>query len=91
VEIRRRFLTSLTSRAEAEDLTQETYLRAVRALPQFAGRSTVRTWLFAIARLSYQEAAEICGCPAGTIRSRIARARDDLVNAMRDQDEDRVG
>src|SRR5687768_17956558 len=28
----------------------ETYLRAVRALPDFAGRSSVRTWLFAIGR-----------------------------------------
>ena len=28
--------------------------------------------------LSYAEAAEVCGCPVGTIRSRVARARDDL-------------
>jgi RNA polymerase sigma-70 factor (ECF subfamily) len=27
---------------------------------------------------SYAEAAAICGCPVGTIRSRIARARADL-------------
>ena len=31
--------------------------------------------------LSYAEAAEICGCPVGTIRSRVARARDDLLRA----------
>jgi RNA polymerase sigma-70 factor (ECF subfamily) len=35
-----------------------------------------------IAGLSYADAAEICGCPVGTIRSRVARAREDLVVAM---------
>jgi RNA polymerase sigma-70 factor (ECF subfamily) len=34
--------------------------------------------------LSYAEAAEICGCPVGTIRSRVARARADLINQLRD-------
>jgi RNA polymerase sigma-70 factor (ECF subfamily) len=29
--------------------------------------------------LSYAEAADVCGCPVGTIRSRVARARGDLV------------
>jgi RNA polymerase sigma-70 factor (ECF subfamily) len=32
--------------------------------------------------LSYAEAAEVCSCPVGTIRSRVARARADLVEAM---------
>jgi len=45
-----RFLKPLTDAADVEDLAQETFLRAVRALPEFAGRSSVRTWLFAIAR-----------------------------------------
>jgi RNA polymerase sigma-70 factor (ECF subfamily) len=39
--------------------------------------------------LSCAEAAEVCGCPIGTIRSRVARARDDLLRAA--NDEDRVG
>jgi RNA polymerase sigma-70 factor, ECF subfamily len=139
-----RFLAHLTDRSEAEDLVQETYLRAMRALPGFAGRSSARTWLLAIARrvaadhiralttrpradrpldavppaemsagpgfedgvllrqllaalpadrreafvatqvvgLSYAETAEICGCPVGTIRSRVARAREDLAAAL---------
>jgi len=34
--------------------------------------------------LSYAEAAEVCGCPVGTIRSRVARARADLTNQLRD-------
>lgn len=147
-----RFLAHLVGPAEAEDLAQETYLRAMRALPAFEGRSSARTWLLAIARrvaadhirtltrrprlaavadwagaadaaqagtgsrfdehqalwqlvdqglsaerreafvltqlldLSYAEAAEVCECPVGTIRSRVARAREDLAAALRDQD-----
>lgn len=142
-----RFVAHLAGHAEAEDLTQETYLRAMRSLPRFAGRSSAKTWLFAIARrvavdhvrtlvrrprvadledwqstadavlarepagfedgvllwqtlaslpldrreafvatqvagLSYAEAAQVCGCPIGTIRSRVARAREDLVAAV---------
>nr|WP_308124127.1 RNA polymerase sigma factor SigC [Mycolicibacterium xanthum] len=133
----------------ADDLTQETFLRAISALPRFSGRSSARTWLLSIARrvvvdqirhnrarpraqyavdvdkllescrpvggfenvvevrllldgldedrrhallltqvlgLSYAEAAEVCGCPVGTIRSRVARAREDLMAAVgRDQ------
>jgi RNA polymerase sigma-70 factor, ECF subfamily len=34
-----------------------------------------------LAGLSYEEAAEICDCPTGTIRSRVARARRDLIDA----------
>ncbi|RKR91189.1 RNA polymerase sigma-70 factor (ECF subfamily) [Micromonospora pisi] len=141
-----RFVSHLAGPQEAEDLTQETYLRAMRALPRFAARSSARTWLLAIARrvaadhiralvrrprttelsdwqgtvdatgagfeegvlldqllrtlprdrreafvatqvagLSYAEAALVCDCPVGTIRSRVARARADLVVAMREQ------
>src|SRR5437016_10727366 len=34
---------------DAEDLVQETYLRAWRAYAAFEGRSSVRTWLYRIA------------------------------------------
>jgi len=34
--------------------------------------------------LSYAEAAEVAGCPVGTIRSRVARARGDLIDALTD-------
>jgi RNA polymerase sigma-70 factor, ECF subfamily len=39
----------LGSAEEAEDLVQETYLRAWRSYGQFEGRSSVRTWLYRIA------------------------------------------
>jgi RNA polymerase sigma-70 factor (ECF subfamily) len=32
--------------------------------------------------LSYAEAAEVCDCPVGTIRSRVFRARTELVDAL---------
>ena len=35
--------------------------------------------------LSYAEAAEICDCPVGTIRSRVARAREDIITALADR------
>ena len=37
--------------------------------------------------LDYAEAAEVCGCPIGTIRSRVARARADLAGALAPLDE----
>jgi RNA polymerase sigma-70 factor (ECF subfamily) len=135
-----RFCAHLVDPAAADDLTQETYLRAIPALRRFRGDAPVRSWLLTIARracaaeidmrsrsrelsarlaaesatkpssepdpgghaaiglllraldsdrrtafvltqmigCSYAEAAEICGCPVGTIRSRVARARTEL-------------
>jgi RNA polymerase sigma-70 factor, ECF subfamily len=35
--------------------------------------------------LSYDEAAQACGCPVGTIRSRVARARADLIELVNEQ------
>jgi RNA polymerase sigma-70 factor (ECF subfamily) len=39
-----------------------------------------------VAGLSYEEAAAALGCPIGTIRSRVARARADLLQAVRQSD-----
>jgi len=33
--------------------------------------------------LSYAEAATVCDCPIGTIRSRVARARQEIVDGLR--------
>jgi RNA polymerase sigma-70 factor, ECF subfamily len=136
-----RLCAYLVDPAAADDLTQDTYLRAIPALRKFRGDAPARAWLLAIARracaaeisgrtrdrqlaarlattpagtlgqppaepgalaaadelvaalepdrraafvltqmlgCSYAEAAVICGCPVGTIRSRVARAREDL-------------
>jgi RNA polymerase sigma-70 factor, ECF subfamily len=135
-----RLCRHLVDPAEADDVTQEVYLRAWRALPGWRADAGARTWLLAIARrtcvdsvrqrqrrrrlqaltgpasrpeplapdptgevdlaellagldpdqraaftltqvlgLSYAEAARVCGCPVGTIRSRVARARGALM------------
>ncbi|MFE7135043.1 sigma-70 family RNA polymerase sigma factor [Streptomyces sp. NPDC057638] len=148
----RRFVAHLTADVPgADDLTQETYERALTGLSRFAGRSCARSWLLSIARrvvvdryrraaarpriadttdwlgaadraarshqtpgfeesvafwdavrelepgrqhafvltrligLSYAEAADVLGCPVGTIRSRVARARRDLAEVWIDQ------
>lgn len=130
----------LGSDGYTEDLVQETYLRAVRAMPSFRGEAPVLSWLSTIARrtcadhvrqqvrlrriddrlrsrpvdsvavaadytddllaglddarrdafvltqlagLSYAEAAEALGCLVGTIRSRVARARSELIAMVR--------
>jgi len=32
--------------------------------------------------LSYEEAASVIGCPVGTVRSRVSRAREDLIGIL---------
>ena len=134
--------------ALADDLTQDTFVRVIGALPAFRGESSARTWLLSIARracaddirrtqrrrgllqrlqslrppdaasglgyaevddlvrrldpdrrdafvltqligLSYEEAADVCGCPVGTIRSRVARARVELLSATAEDEDQR--
>jgi RNA polymerase sigma factor, sigma-70 family len=138
-----RLLAHLSSPDTADDLTQETFLRVLGALPRFAARSSARTWILSLARrtwvdsirhdrarplksateyedaqattptsnswsewvdarllidelpeerrealiltqvlgFSYEEAAKIAGVRVGTIRSRVARARADIIAA----------
>ncbi|SFE13415.1 RNA polymerase sigma-70 factor, ECF subfamily [Actinopolyspora alba] len=38
--------------------------------------------------LSYEETAEVAGCRTGTIRSRVARARADLIDRLHEYDTD---
>lgn len=125
--------------SDPDDLTQETYTRALVSIHRFRGEGSARAWLLSIARrvcadatrreirnrkldkklvadlihknhhdeawfevdellsvldderrtafvltqlvgLSYEEAAETVGCPIGTIRSRVARARQQLLD-----------
>jgi RNA polymerase sigma-70 factor (ECF subfamily) len=133
-----RLCAHLVDRVDADDVTQDVYLRMWRALPNYRGDAPGRVWLFGIARracadavrgrlrrrrllpglprgpepdpaglvgtaqlvaglpgdqrtafvltqivgLSYAEAAEASGCPIGTIRSRVARARAELARLL---------
>ncbi|OOC55167.1 MULTISPECIES: sigma-70 family RNA polymerase sigma factor [Nocardiopsis] len=137
-----RYIARRVHSDRVEELTQETYLRALRGLPRFAERAPARAWLLAIARntvvdryrsdaarpdcvhptdwdllpersarfdeyvalralldglsaerrrafvltrvegLTYAEAARSEGVPVGTIRSRVARARGELLRGF---------
>ena len=46
----RRACAALVDPDSADDLAQETYIRAHRALPTYAGTAPVRVWLLGIAR-----------------------------------------
>ncbi|ADH97859.1 RNA polymerase sigma factor [Salisediminibacterium selenitireducens] len=44
------FLVYYTRRDDVEDLVQETFIRALRSIDGFEGRSAAKTWLITIAR-----------------------------------------
>lgn len=64
---------------------------AVELRHLIAGIDRERREAFVLTRvigLSYAEAAEVCDCAVGTIRSRVFRARTDLAAALTEQDGD---
>jgi DNA-directed RNA polymerase specialized sigma24 family protein len=67
----RRLCAALVDEQSADDLAQDTLLRATRAIGYFRGDASGR-----------DEAAAVCDCPRGTIWSRVARARDDLIGLI---------
>ncbi len=48
-QLRAYLLRMTASRADADDIAQETYIKAVRSIDSFQGQSSLKTWLFAIA------------------------------------------
>ncbi|HET7580073.1 MAG TPA: sigma-70 family RNA polymerase sigma factor [Bacillales bacterium] len=46
------------NRAEAEDLTQDTYLASVKAITGYRQEASLRTWIFSIARRTLADAYE---------------------------------
>jgi RNA polymerase sigma factor, sigma-70 family len=70
-------LRMMGSWAEAEDIAQETFVRAHRALAEFRGDSSLSTWLYAIA-------SRLCLNRLASAEYRIARSHnvggvDDLI------------
>ena len=51
------FLRVVGNRQDAEELTQETFFRACSAAVRFRGDSSIKTWLFGIARRVLLEAS----------------------------------
>lgn len=48
-QIYRMMVRILVDQQDAEDVLQETYIKAFRSLPDFEGRSSITTWLYRIA------------------------------------------
>lgn len=76
-EIAERSLVSAPSQGNGLDL-KDLY----RGLQTLSPEQREALLLVGAAGVSYEEAAEICGCVIGTIKSRVARARAALKNYM---------
>jgi RNA polymerase sigma-70 factor, ECF subfamily len=80
---RRRRLVSIDDRAERmasrpTQIAQAEYSDLCHALAKLRPKQREALILIGASGLSYEEAAQICGCPTGTIKSRVNRARADL-------------
>lgn len=68
------FLVYYTRRDDVEDLVQETFIRALRSIDGFEGRSAAKTWLITIARrLAVDEGRKKRDVPVGDEQLEIRR------------------
>ena len=65
------------------DLAESVALRGL--LDQLDPDRRMAFVLTQVVGLSYAEAAQVCACPVGTIRSRVARAREELAARLDDR------
>src|SRR5436189_4840160 len=75
--------------AEAEDIAQETFIRAYRALPQFRGDSAFYTWLYRIAvNTAKKQLMELKRDPLVTESARASRDDDDDSSVVENEPSD---
>lgn len=87
---RRRLLDRVAERAATDAGTSDGDLAAVEGDELLARLEPDRREAFVLTQLlgfSYDEAATTLGCPIGTVRSRVARARRDLLAAEAGSDD----
>ena len=77
---RRRDATLVSREAQVPDASQDSV--AADLLRRLEPARRTAFVLTQVLGLSYDEAAQVCGCPIGTIRSRVARARIDLLDQI---------
>ncbi len=89
---RRNLLARLSTRAQLEEATpgDAASVDLDDLVVQLDPDRRAAFVLTQVVGLSYAEAAEVCAVPVGTIRSRVARARADLLETLADS-EDEVG
>ena len=80
-----RYLCSLTRSADlAEELTAETFLKALEALPRYRGQSDVGTWLCQIGKNCYYDHLRLTSRQAPLPESEAPGPEDLLQHALTD-------
>ena len=88
-----RFVASIGERNEVEEVVQDTFVRAFASLDGFRGDSTLRTWLFTIARrlvLDRRRAARRRGEQVEVHEGDAATEYDSLDGVVADETERRL-
>jgi RNA polymerase sigma-70 factor (ECF subfamily) len=71
-----------TMAAKPTQIAQVQYNELCRALTKLSLDQREALVLIGASGQSYEEAAQICGCPTGTLKSRVHRARADLAQLL---------